>query len=72
MNGIHQAKNLMVKFDNTVCHSHKEGKVHSTKMKAPVGCLRSKDSTSPAKRVNFDSSIVIARCELLSWRAANK
>ena len=39
MNEIHQAKNLKVKFDNTVCHSLKEGTVHSTKRKAPVGCL---------------------------------
>jgi len=71
-NEIHQAKNLKVKFDNTVCHSLVEGTVHSTKRKAPISCLCSKDSPTLAKRVNFDSSIVIARCELLSWRAANK
>ena len=71
-NEIHQAKNLKVKFDNTICHSLVEGTVHSTKRKAPTCCLRSRDSTTPAKRVNFDSSIVIARCELISWRAVNK
>ena len=72
LNEIHQAKNLEVEFDNTISHSLIEGKVHSTKRKVPTSCLRSKDSTITPKRVHFDSTMVIARCELISWRAANK
>ena len=70
-NEIHQAKNLRVKYDTTVCHTIKEGTVQAIKREAPIGCLDSKDSQTPAKRVKFDLSIVIARCELLSWRASN-
>ena len=72
LNEIHQAKNLKVKFDETISHSLIEGKVHSTKRKASTSCLRSKDSTIQHKRVHFNSSMVIARCELISWRNANK
>ena len=72
LNEIHQAKNLKVKFDETISHSLIEGKVHSTKRKASTSCLRSKDSTIQHKRVHFDSSMVIAHCELISWRNANK
>ena len=72
LNEIHRAKNLEVEFNNTISHSLIEGKVHSTKRKAPTSCLHSKDSTTPSKMVHFDSSMVIARCELISWRAANK
>ena len=72
LNEIHQAKNLKVKFDDTISHSLVEGKVHSTKRKASTSCLRSKDSTIQHKRVHFDSTMVIARCELISWRTANK
>ena len=72
INEIHQAKNLKVKFDNTISHSLIEGKVHSTKRKVPTSCLRSKDSTIPPKRVHFNSTMMIAHCELISWRAANK
>ena len=72
LNEIHQAKNLKVKYDENICHSLIEGKVHSTKRKASTSCLRSKDSTIKNKRVHFDSSMVIARCELISWRNANK
>ena len=71
INKIHQAKNLKVTYNATIYHSIKEGTLNSTKREAPIGCLRSKDSQTPAKRVKFDSSIVIARCELLSWRASN-
>ena len=72
LNEIHQAKNLKVKFDDSISHSLVEGKVHSTKRKAPTSCLRSKDSTIQHKRVHFDSLMVIARYELISWRTANK
>ena len=72
LNEIHQAKNLKVKFDENISHSLVEGKVHSTNRKASTSCLRSKDSTIKNKRVHFDSSMVIARCELISWRNANK
>ena len=72
INEIHQAKNLRVKYETTMCHSQKEGLVHSTKREAPIGCLPSKDSQTPAKRFKFDSLIVIARCELFSWRASNQ
>ena len=72
LNEIHQAKNLKVKFDETISHSLIEGEVHSTKRKASTSCLRSKDSTIKNKRVHFDSSMVIAHCELISWRKANK
>ena len=71
INEIHQAKNLKVKYDTTLCHLLKEGTVQSIKREAPIGCLHSKDSQTPAKRVKFDSSIIIARCELLSWRVSN-
>ncbi len=57
INEIHQAKNLNVKYNNTVCHSLKEGTVHSTKREAPIGCLHSKDSPSPAKRVKLTPSL---------------
>ena len=70
INEIHQAKNLKVKCDTTMCHTIKEGTVQSSTIEAPTGCLRSKDSEPPAKRVKFDLSIIIARCELLSWRAS--
>ena len=66
INKIHQAKNLRVKYDTTMCHTLKEGTVQSSKIEAPTGCLRSKDSEPPAKRVKFDLSIIIARCELLT------
>ena len=72
LNEIHRAKNLEVEFDNTISHSLIEGKVHSAKRKAHTSCLHSKDSTTPSKRVHFDSSMVTACCELISWRAANK
>ena len=39
LNEIHQAKNLKVKFDENICHSLVEGKVHSTKRKASTSCL---------------------------------
>merc|ERR1712243_82239 len=69
---IHQAKNLRVKFGDKIYHSLVEGKVHSTKRKATNSCLRSKDSTIKNRRVHFDSSMVIACCELISWRNTNK
>ena len=72
LNEIHQAKNLKVKFDDNISQTLIEGEVHSTKRKASTSCLQSKDSTIKNKRVHFDSSIVIARCELISWRNANK
>merc|ERR1712240_4019 len=72
LNEIHQAKNLKVKFDENISHLLVEGKVHSTNRKASTSCLRSKDSTIKNKRVNFDSSMVIACCELISLRNANK
>ena len=72
LNEIHQAKNLKVKFDENISHSLVEGKVHSTNRKASTSCLRSEDSTIKNKRAHFDSLMVIARCELISWRNANK
>ena len=71
INEINQAKNLRVKYDTTVCHTIKEGTIQSSKIEAPTGCLHSKNLESPAKRVKFDSSVIIARCELLSWRVSN-
>ena len=62
LNEIHQAKNLEVEFDENISHSIIEGKVHSNKWKATTSCLRSKDSTIKNNRVQFDSSIIIARC----------
>ena len=72
LNEIHQAKNLRVRFDDKIYHSLIEGKVHSTKREATTSCLRSKNFTIKDKRVHFDSSMVIARCELISWRNTNK
>ena len=72
LNEIHKAKNLKVKFDDKIYHSLIEGKVHSTNREATTSCLRSKNSTIKDKRVHFDSSMVIACCELISWRNTNK
>ena len=72
LNEIHRAKNLKVKFDDKIYHSLIEGKVHSTDRKATTSCLRPKNSTIKNKRVHFDSSMVIARCELISWRNTQK
>ena len=66
LNEIHQAKKLEVEFDENISHSIIEGKVHSNKRKATTSCLRSKDSTIKNNRVQFDSSIIIVRCELIS------
>ena len=49
LNKIHQAKNLKVKYDKTMCHTIKEGTIQSSKIEAPTGCLCSKNSEPPAK-----------------------
>ena len=71
INEIHQAKNLKARYDTTVCHKIEEGAVQSSKIEAPTGCLSSKNIEPPSKRVKFDSSIIIARCELKYWRTEN-
>ena len=72
LNETHQAKKLEVEFDENISHSIIKGEVHSNKRKATTSCLRSKNSTIKNNRVQFDSSIIIARCELISWRKSNK
>ena len=52
INEIHQANNLKVKYDTTMCHTLKEGTVQFSKIETPTGCLHSKNSEPPAKRVN--------------------
>ena len=72
LNEIHKAKNLKVRFDDKIYHSLIQGKVHSKDRKDSTSCLRPKNSTIKNKRVHFDSSMVIARCELISWRNTQK
>ena len=72
LNEIHKAKNLKVRFDHTTYHSLIQGKVQSKDRKDYTSCLRPKNSTTKNKRVHFDSSMVIARCELISWRNTQK
>ena len=72
LNEIHKAKNLKVRFDHTTYHSVIEGKVQRNERKDYNSCLRPKNSTIKNKRVQFDSSMVIARVELISWRNTQK
>lgn len=67
LNEIHQAKILKVKCEKLTCHRIKEGNVSSTKIEVPTVCLRSKNSEPPSKRVIFDQTMILARCELKCW-----
>ena len=68
LNEIHQAKNLRVKCDKSTYHCIKEGNMSSTKIEIPTGCLCSKNSEPPSKRIKFDQTMILARCELKCWR----
>ena len=67
-NKIHKAKLLKVICDQTTCHKINNGSVDKTKAQLPDPCLRNEDAEPSHKRVKFDNSIILARCELRAWR----
>ena len=68
LNEIHKAKLLQVICDQTTCHRINNGSVDKTKVQLPDPCIRNEDAEPSDKRVKFNNSIVLARCELRALR----
>ena len=67
-NEIHKAKLPKVICDQTTCHKINNGSVDKTNVQILDTCMRNEDAEPSRKRVKFDNSIVLARCELKAWR----
>ena len=66
---IHKAKILSIICDQSTSHKMTDGSISNTQVEIPESCMRTNSSKPQSKRVKFDNTIVLARCELRAWRS---
>ena len=69
LNKIHKAKMLSVICDQSMSYRVTDDPISNTQVEIPESCMRSDDSKPSYKRVKFDNTIVLARCELRAKRS---
>ena len=67
-NAIHQITNMEVSADKSLKHKLVDGKLSTEKVTPPTSCMRGKDSETSSKRVQFNSTLFLARVELKRYR----
>ena len=71
-NELHKIEAMEILANKNIKHKIVDGKLSTEDTTPPTGCLRTKNSPSSSKRVQFDSTMYICRVELKKIRALRK
>ena len=67
-NAFYKIKNMLVLVNKNLKHKLVDGKLSTEEVTPPASCMRKKDSETLSKRVQFDSTLFLARGELRKYR----
>ena len=67
-NEFYRINNMEVSANKSLKHKLVDGKLSTEEVTPPASCMKRKDSETSSKRVQFDSTLFLARAELRKYR----
>ena len=71
-NELHKINNMEIFTNRNIKHKIIAGKFSIEEITPPMGCMRTRNSPSTSKRVQFDSTLFLCRAELKKHRVLMK